>query len=194
MTESKQDQETKAGEPVALHKFDCWSNNEGDSWFESPSDAELIYEQIGNEPKVGDEFYVLAGWCSVEAKYRISEINDDDIEVECISHPTESVGARDTPDTEALRKRVNELESKVAEYDRRIVAIGGIAINSIPRNAYDGMVATQAAMLVRLQEAVKAAYFEAWYTLAARHGIPMNGDDETDFAESEAAKTLTTGT
>lgn len=52
MTESKHDQETKAGEPVALHKFDCWSNNDGDSWFESPSDAELIYEQLGNEPKV----------------------------------------------------------------------------------------------------------------------------------------------
>lgn len=42
-----------------------------------------------------------------------------------------------------------------------------------------------------LQDAVKAAYFEAWYTLAARQEITMNGDDETDFASSEAAKNLT---
>lgn len=96
-------------------------------------------------------------------------------------------------DTEALRQRVAELEGKVSEYSKRIVAIGGIAINSIPRNSYDGMVATQSAMIVRLQEAIKAAYFEAWYTLAARYEIPMNGDDEKDFAESEAAKFLTAG-
>lgn len=45
----------------------------------------------------------------------------------------------------------------------------------------------------KMREAVKAAYFEAWYMLAARHEIPMNGDDETDFTTSEAAKTLTNG-
>lgn len=76
----------KVSEPIK-GRFDCWSTNEGDSWYEHPADTELLYEVLGDEPKVGDEFEVMAGWISVQARYRISSKMNDDFEVECISHP-----------------------------------------------------------------------------------------------------------
>jgi len=76
-------------EPVALLPFDCWSTDDGDSWFEHPADAQIIYDLLGNAPKVGDEFELTAGWRSTTARYRITEITGDgeDFEVECVSHP-----------------------------------------------------------------------------------------------------------
>jgi hypothetical protein len=73
-------------EPVA-HPFECWSTNDGDSWFEHPADAQLLYDVLGDDPKVGDEFEVSAGWNCVTATYRIASKDGDDFEVECISHP-----------------------------------------------------------------------------------------------------------
>ena len=73
-------------EPVA-RQFECWSTNDGDSWFEHPADAQLLYDVLGDDPKVGDEFEVSAGWNCVTATYRIASKDGDDFEVECISHP-----------------------------------------------------------------------------------------------------------
>lgn len=82
-------------------RFECWSTNEGDSWHEHPADAELLYDVLGNSPKVGDEFEVMAGWCSVQARYRIVSQKDDDFEVECISHPEDNTAPQ--PDYRAQR-------------------------------------------------------------------------------------------
>lgn len=79
-------QATPEQEP-AQNKFECWSSNDGDSWYESPDDAELVYEVLGDDPKVGDEYEVTAGWHSVTARYRITKVDEDgDTESECISH------------------------------------------------------------------------------------------------------------
>lgn len=72
-------------------KFNCWSTNDGDSWLEHPADAQAIYDILGSDPKIGDEYELLAGWTSVRARYRVTEINGDDIEVECVSHPNEKL-------------------------------------------------------------------------------------------------------
>ena len=73
-------------EPVA-RPFECWSTNDGDSWFEHPADAQLIYDVLGDDPKVGDEFEVSAGWNCVTATYQIASKDGDDFEVKCVSHP-----------------------------------------------------------------------------------------------------------
>lgn len=78
----------KQAEPGVLPEFNTWSNNDGDSWYEHPADAQIIYDAFGDEPKVGDTFTLLAGWDCIEATYRITEVNvDGDCEVECVSHP-----------------------------------------------------------------------------------------------------------
>jgi len=91
-------------EPVAL-PFNCWSTNDGDSWYEHPADAQLIYDTLGDDAKVGDEFEVTAGWTCVTARYRIVSQDDDDFEVECISHPQDNanpVRTKDLTDEEQL--------------------------------------------------------------------------------------------
>jgi len=40
-----------------------------------------------------------------------------------------------------LEQRIRELEATVSEYDRRIVAVGGVAINSVSREHHDAEVA-----------------------------------------------------
>ena len=79
-------------------RFECWSTNDGDSWYEHPADAELIYDVLGNNAKVGDEFEVMAGWCSVQARYRIVSEKDDYFEVECISHDFDNIPLIVKPD------------------------------------------------------------------------------------------------
>lgn len=79
-------QEQSEQEPVA-RPFECWSTNDGDSWFEHPADAQLIYDVLGDDPKVGDEFEVSAGWNCVTATYQIASKDGDDFEVKCVSHP-----------------------------------------------------------------------------------------------------------
>ena len=77
---------------VRTPKFDGFSDSDGDYWYESPDDFNLL-DSVG-ALKVGDEYEVLAGWNSVEAKYRVTKVPDetsDDYEVECISHPNENV-------------------------------------------------------------------------------------------------------
>lgn len=76
-----------AQEPVALPRFNCWSANEGDTWFDHPADAQIIEDCLGSEPKVGDEYEVLAGWRCVTARYKIISQDGDDFEVACLSHP-----------------------------------------------------------------------------------------------------------
>lgn len=76
---------------TSTQKFNCWSSDEGDSWFDHPADAQLL-EDVGAE-KVGDEFEVLAGWCCVTARYKVIKAPDDlndEFEVECISHHEEN--------------------------------------------------------------------------------------------------------
>jgi len=72
-------------------RFQCYSTNDGDSWYEHPADAELLND-VGAH-NVGDEFEVSAGWHCVTARYRVAKIPDqadDEFEVECISHPNEN--------------------------------------------------------------------------------------------------------
>lgn len=82
----------EAQEPVAVPRFNCWSTNEGDSWFDHPADPQAIYDCLGNNAKVGDEYELTAGWESVTARYRITGVVGDgeEYEVECISHPQEN--------------------------------------------------------------------------------------------------------
>ena len=82
----------EAQEPATVPRFNCWSTNEGDSWFDHPADSQAIYDCLGNDAKVGDEYELTAGWKSVTARYRITEVVGDgeEYEVECISHPHEN--------------------------------------------------------------------------------------------------------
>lgn len=70
-------------------RFNCFSSDDGDSWFhECPDDADIISSLTSG--KVGDEFELLAGWRAIVARFRIVEVKDDagdDVEVICISHP-----------------------------------------------------------------------------------------------------------
>lgn len=91
-------------EPVA-RPFECWSTNDGDSWFEHPADAQLIYDVLGDDPKVGDEFEVSAGWNCVTATYQIASKDGDDFEVKCVSHPN-----NDTAPVSAKAIRAEALE------------------------------------------------------------------------------------
>ena len=77
--------------PVALQPFNTWSSNEGDSWHDFPTDAQIIEDVFGGEtPVVGTEYEVSAGWRCVTATYRITWVSEDgDCEVECISHKQE---------------------------------------------------------------------------------------------------------
>ena len=88
-----------AQEPVAVPRFNCWSTNEGDSWFDHPADSQAIYDCLGNNAKVGDEYELTAGWESVTARYRITEVVGDgeEYEVECISHPQENTAPPPSP-------------------------------------------------------------------------------------------------
>lgn len=95
-----------AGSKPVEKRFNCWSTNEGDSWYEHPADAQLLEDVLGNEPKVGDEFEVMAGWHCVQAKYKIVSQDGDDFEVECLSHPFDTSPSRPDP-------RVAELEAQV---------------------------------------------------------------------------------
>ena len=67
-------------QPLKINK---WSHNDGDSWFEHPADAQIIYDLLGDSPKVGDEFELRAGVSSVLQTYRVTEVSEDgDCEVE----------------------------------------------------------------------------------------------------------------
>lgn len=93
-------------------RFECWSTNEGDSWYENPEDAELLYDVLGDSPKVGDEFEVMAGWYSVQARYRIASQTDDDFDVECISHPEDNAAPQ--PDYKAQRDALLDFADHIA--------------------------------------------------------------------------------
>jgi hypothetical protein len=90
--ESKKTTKQEAQEPATVPRFNCWSTNEGDSWFDHPADSQAIYDCLGSDAKVGDEYELTAGWKSVTARYRITEVVGDgeEYEVECISHPREN--------------------------------------------------------------------------------------------------------
>lgn len=89
----------EAQEPVAVPRFNCWSTNEGDSWFDHPADSQAIYDCLGDDAKVGDEYELTAGWKSVTARYRITEVVGDgeEYEVECISHPQANTAPQPAP-------------------------------------------------------------------------------------------------
>lgn len=84
---------------ATVPRFNCWSTNEGDSWFDHPADSQAIYDCLGNDAKVGDEYELTAGWTSVTARYRITEVVGDgeEYEVECISHPHENSAPQPAP-------------------------------------------------------------------------------------------------
>ena len=52
--------------------FECWSNDDGDSWCEHPADSEFV-----GGLKVGDTFELLAGYDSVRVKYVVTKAPDD---------------------------------------------------------------------------------------------------------------------
>ena len=86
-----------AQEQAAVPRFNCWTTNDGDSWFDHPADSQAIYDCLGNDAKVGDEYELTAGWRSVTARYRITEVVGDgeEYEVECISHQHENTGGQE---------------------------------------------------------------------------------------------------
>ncbi|MEN5159723.1 DUF4406 domain-containing protein [Achromobacter spanius] len=66
-------------QPVA----DCWSDNDGDSWFDHPADAEFV-----DGLKVGDEYELQAGIRSWTERFRVTKAPDDtsdDYEIEPVS-------------------------------------------------------------------------------------------------------------
>lgn len=67
-------------EPVALPPYDTFSNDDGDSWQDCPSDAKFVN---GRNP--GEEFELLAGWHAERVTFRVTKVPDDendDYEVE----------------------------------------------------------------------------------------------------------------
>lgn len=67
-------------EKLRNRPFDCWSNDDGDSWGEHPADGEFV-----DGLKVGDTFELLAGYDSVRVNYIVTKAPDDindDYEVE----------------------------------------------------------------------------------------------------------------
>lgn len=77
---------------ITYPKFTTWSNNEGDSWYEDPADAQIIYDAFGDDPKVGDTFTLKASGNCVNVTYKITEVSaDGECEVDCISHPHEHI-------------------------------------------------------------------------------------------------------
>jgi len=89
----------EAQEQAAVPRFNCWTTNDGDSWFDHPADSQAIYDCLGNDAKVGDEYELTAGWRSVTARYRITEVVGDgeEYEVECISHQQENTAPQPSP-------------------------------------------------------------------------------------------------
>lgn len=76
-----------AGKPT-MPPFQCWSDDDGDTWLEHPADAEFVHGL-----KVGETYRLTAGWRCVDAVYLVTKAPDDasdDYEVECISHPEET--------------------------------------------------------------------------------------------------------
>lgn len=85
-----------APQPAALQplKFNTWTHNDGDSWFEHPSDAQIIYDTLGDNPKVGDEFQVRASVSSIHQTYRITSVSPDgECEVELVE-AAHGIGAK----------------------------------------------------------------------------------------------------
>lgn len=67
-------------EKLRNRPFDCWSNDDGDSWGEHPADGEFV-----DGLKVGDTFELLAGYQSERVSYIVTKAPDDandDYEVE----------------------------------------------------------------------------------------------------------------
>ena len=89
-------------EPVAGVKFDCFQAVGSDCWYDCPDDAEIISTVIGREPRVGDEYEVLASIRAVPVRYRVVSVEDDDFGVECISNPVNDTAPplRDLTDEE----------------------------------------------------------------------------------------------
>lgn len=70
---------------------ECYSEDGGDSWYEHPADAELVYGL-----KVGDTYTLIVSHCSVERTYRVTKAPDeasDDYEVEPVQATGAEVGA-----------------------------------------------------------------------------------------------------
>ena len=85
--------ESKILSIIAPHRrFQCWSSNEGDTWYDYPCDSQIIEDIFFDDaPEVGAEYELTAGWNSVTARYRIISVDGNgDCEVECVSHPQEN--------------------------------------------------------------------------------------------------------
>lgn len=112
-------------EPATAPRFNCWSTNEGDSWFDHPADAQAIYDCLGNDAKVGDEYELIAGWKSVTARYRITEVVGDgeEYEVECVSHPRENTAPQQEaqePATVPYQKLTDEIDLILSDPDTEL--------------------------------------------------------------------------
>lgn len=72
------------GRPI--ESFDCWSDDRGETWYESPTDAELLEGLYGQDlPKIGDEFELAAGWRSKTVRYRVTNVIHDPFEVRVVA-------------------------------------------------------------------------------------------------------------
>lgn len=89
MTEASQTQEATREPPSIAKELNSWSADEGESWHNEPNDAQIIESIFGSDqPVVGDEYELTAGYSNVTARYRITWVSKEgDCEVECISHP-----------------------------------------------------------------------------------------------------------
>lgn len=74
----------QAAAPQPL-EYNTWTHNDGDTWSENPADAEIIYDLLGDNPKVGDKFQLRASVESVQQTYRITSVSPDgECEVELV--------------------------------------------------------------------------------------------------------------
>ena len=107
----------------AIPAFNCWSSGDGECWHSHPAD-DCILDTVFSDgaPKVGDEYEVLAGWRSVEARYRITSVDEDgDVEVECISHAREAAPQPDrvaelTAEVERLRNLLGDAADEIQNW------------------------------------------------------------------------------
>lgn len=95
---------------------ECYSGDDGDTWWDSPSDIEFVHGR-----KVGDEFVLMVSHRAVERRYRVTKTPDgtsDDYEVESVGTPPAVASVRVT-DAERHDMERKARELLAVEYERR---------------------------------------------------------------------------
>lgn len=76
---------------AASREYDCYSNDDGDRWLDTPDDIEFV-----DGLQIGDQFELLAGWRADRVTFRVTKVPDsdsDDYAVELVKPARQEGGA-----------------------------------------------------------------------------------------------------